>query len=221
MITNIGYEVLYPAGLRTNPTSEHPTRARTRGATGEFTIRRLSEGTATGGLAVTPSDEVYARSLWVFFPYQYGTPYCLQADEQPLTIDGDIDLGDVELSLRTGRGLTICRPQRSGVVSRAGSSRDEPARRGQAAPPPMLTIQLMPNLSVIWPNSSPQTCFSSGTVTVGAVGQGLPVAADRLGVVAVAGQADGDLRAGSELHALRGVGAHQREATGGGRAWRA
>lgn len=99
VITNIGYEVLYPAGLRTNPTSEHPTRARTRGATGEFTIRRLSEGTATGGLAVTPYDEVYARSLWVFFPYQYGTPYWLEADEQPLTIDGDIDLGDVELVL--------------------------------------------------------------------------------------------------------------------------
>ena len=31
---------------------------------------------------------------------------------------------------------------------------------------PMLTIQLMPNLSVHWPNSSPHICFSSGIVTV-------------------------------------------------------
>jgi hypothetical protein len=105
VITNIGYEVLYPAGLTTNPTDEHPTRARTRGATGEFTITRLSEGTATGGLAVTPSDEVFARSLWVFFPYQYGTPYWLEADQEPLTIDGDIDLGDVELSLQDGSAV--------------------------------------------------------------------------------------------------------------------
>jgi hypothetical protein len=105
VITNIGYEVLYPAGLTTNPTDEHPTRARTRGATGEFTITRLSEGTATGGLAVTPSDDVFARSLWVFFPYQYGTPYWLEAYEEPVIIDGDIDLGDVELSLQDGSAV--------------------------------------------------------------------------------------------------------------------
>lgn len=110
-ITNIGYEVLYPAGLTTNPTNEHPTRSRTRGSTGEFTITRLSEGTATGGLAVTPNDEAFARSLWVYFPVQYGTPYWLEADAEQLTIDGDgdgdsdggnIELGDVELVLHGG-----------------------------------------------------------------------------------------------------------------------
>lgn len=100
VITNIGYEAIYPAGLTTNPTSEHPTRARTRGASGEFTIRRLPTGTPTGGLAVTPRDEVYARSLWVFFPYQPGTPHWLGAEEQQLALDGDIDLGDVELVLQ-------------------------------------------------------------------------------------------------------------------------
>lgn len=99
VITNIGYEALYPAGQVTNPTNEHPTRARTRGATGEFTITRLAEGAVTRGLAVTSYDDVFARSLWVYFPVQYGTPYWLDAEDQPLTIDGDIDLGDVELTL--------------------------------------------------------------------------------------------------------------------------
>ncbi len=37
---------------------------------------------------------------------------------------------------------------------------------GYAAPPPMLTSQPMPNLSVTMPNSSPHTCFSRGMVTV-------------------------------------------------------
>jgi hypothetical protein len=102
VVTNIGYEVRYPAGLATNPTTEHPTRARTRGATGRFTITRLSSGDATGGLALTPHDEVSHPSLWVFFPYQYGTPYWLEAEEQELVLDGDVDLGDVELVLRGG-----------------------------------------------------------------------------------------------------------------------
>ncbi len=100
VITNIGYEVNHPAGLVTNPTTEHPTRARTRGASGEFTIRRLPSGEATGGLAVTPRDEVWARSLWVYFPTQPGTAGWLEAEQQQLTVDGDIDLGDVELVLR-------------------------------------------------------------------------------------------------------------------------
>lgn len=102
VITGIGYEVTYPAGLVTNPTSEHPTRDRADWSTGEFRVTRLSDGAATGGLAVTPHDEAYARSLWVYFPYQYGTPYWLEAEEQPLTIEGDIDLGDVELTLHGG-----------------------------------------------------------------------------------------------------------------------
>lgn len=121
VITNIGYEVLYPAGLPTNPTNEHPTRARTRGATGRFTITRLSSGEATGGLATTPHDEVFAPSLWVFFPHQYGTPYWLEAEEQPLTIDGDVALGDVELVLR-GRGPAA-------PLMRQGAGATEPAPR--------------------------------------------------------------------------------------------
>ncbi|UMG94078.1 carboxypeptidase-like regulatory domain-containing protein [Nocardioides sp. TF02-7] len=102
VITGIGYEVTYPVGLPTNPTGEHPARIRTRGASGRFTIPRLPAGEATGGLALTPHDEVSHPSLWVFFPSQYGTPYWLEAEERPLTIDGDIALGDVELTLRTG-----------------------------------------------------------------------------------------------------------------------
>ena len=35
-----------------------------------------------------------------------------------------------------------------------------------AAAPEMLTIQLTPNLSLTWPNSSPHGAFSSGTSTV-------------------------------------------------------
>lgn len=99
VLTNIGYEVTYPEGLVTNPTTEHPTRARTRGATGEFTIPRIPTGDATGGLAVTPRDEVWARSLWVYFPYQPGTPHWFEAEQPELTIASDIDLGDVELVL--------------------------------------------------------------------------------------------------------------------------
>jgi hypothetical protein len=99
VVTNIGYEVTYPAGLTTNPTSEHPTVAHTRGATGEFTITRLSEGTATGGLAVTSHDEAYGPSLWYFFPTQVATPYWLEADTTDLDIHGDVDLGDIDLVL--------------------------------------------------------------------------------------------------------------------------
>ena len=97
VITNIGYELTYPAGLATNPTPERPARNRTRGTTGRFTITQLSEGSATGGLAVTPRD--IDPKLWVHLPYQPGTPYWLEAAQQDLTIAGDVDLGDVELVL--------------------------------------------------------------------------------------------------------------------------
>lgn len=97
-ITNIGYEVTYPAGLMTNPMPERPTRSRTRGATGEFTITQLSTGTAVGGLAATPLD--IDPRLWVHMPYQPATPYWLEAPQQDLTIEDDIDLGDIELVLR-------------------------------------------------------------------------------------------------------------------------
>lgn len=97
VITNVGYEVTYPAGLATNPTPERPARSRTRGTSGEFTITQLSEGPATGGLATTPLD--IDPKLWVHMPYQPGTPYWLEASQQDLAIDDDIDLGNVELVL--------------------------------------------------------------------------------------------------------------------------
>jgi len=97
-ITNIGYQLTYPPGLATNPLPERPARRRTRGTTGEFTITQLPEGTATGGLATTPLD--IDPKLWVHMPYQPGTPYWLESSPQDLAIEGDLDLGDVELVLR-------------------------------------------------------------------------------------------------------------------------
>ena len=102
VITNIGYEVSYPAGLVTNPTDEHPAVAHTRGATGRFTVDRLSSGPATGDVPVSGHDETLGRDLWYFFPYQYGTPYWLEAEETALDLSGDVDLGDVELTLQGG-----------------------------------------------------------------------------------------------------------------------
>ncbi|TIC85066.1 hypothetical protein E8D34_13405 [Nocardioides sp. GY 10113] len=96
-ITNIGYQVTYPAGLATNPNPERPARSRIRGSSGEFTITQLSTGTATGGLASTPLDIL--PELWVHMPYQPGTPFWLEAPQQDLTIEGDVDLGDIELSV--------------------------------------------------------------------------------------------------------------------------
>jgi hypothetical protein len=78
VITTVGYQVTYPKGLITNPTREHPTRIRTRGASGEFSISRLS----------------------VVFPFQPATPYWLDADDIALDLEGDVDLGDIELVLK-------------------------------------------------------------------------------------------------------------------------
>ncbi|MEZ0577589.1 collagen binding domain-containing protein [Nocardioides sp. MH1] len=99
VITNVGYDVTYPGGQVTNPTSEHPTVAHTRGATGRFTVTRIPDGPATGALATTGYDEAYGPSLWYFFPTQVATPYWLEADQVDLDITGDVDLGDVELTL--------------------------------------------------------------------------------------------------------------------------
>ena len=93
---------------------------------------------------------------------------------------------------------------------RGGRPGGTPAARrgaGQACGWPMLTIQLMPNLSTHMPNSSPHICFSSGTVDGAAVGELLPVAAQLVGVVAT--EAHRDVVAGVVLLARRGVGAHQ------------
>ena len=68
----------------------------------------------------------------------------------------------------------------------------------------MLTIHSMPNWSSQAPYSSPQTCFSSGMVTVPVLGQLLPVPAQFLGVVAA--EAHHDVVSDRHvLHAGRGV----------------
>ncbi|KAA1420189.1 hypothetical protein F0U44_07115 [Nocardioides humilatus] len=100
VIANLGYDVTYPEGQVTNPTSEHPTVGRTRGSTGEFTVTRIPDGAATGNLGLTGYDEAYAPSLWFYFPYQVATPYWLEAEPIELEITGDIDLGDIELVLK-------------------------------------------------------------------------------------------------------------------------
>ena len=103
VITTIGYQVTYPPGLVTNPTREHPTRIRTAGATGEFSISRLSSGTATGSLVTYDPDEATDPRLSVVFPFQPGTPYWLEAEDVALDLQGDpgvTDLGDIELVLR-------------------------------------------------------------------------------------------------------------------------
>ena len=102
VITTIGYEVTFPAGQVTNPTREHPTRIRTRGATGEFSIGRLSSGRATGGVVTYDPDEATDPRLSVIFPFQPGTPYWLETDDVALDLQGDpdvTDLGDLELVL--------------------------------------------------------------------------------------------------------------------------
>ena len=102
VITNVGYQVTYPEGLVTNPTEEHPAVTHTRGATGRFTVDRLSSGPATGDVPTSGHDDTTGRNLWYFFPYQYGTPYWLEAEETALDLSGDVDLGDVELTLHGG-----------------------------------------------------------------------------------------------------------------------
>ncbi|WP_183092646.1 carboxypeptidase-like regulatory domain-containing protein [Nocardioides stalactiti] len=100
VITTLAYQVTYPQGQVTNPTREHPTRIRTRGATGEFTLTRLSSGAATGSLVTYDLDEVTDPRLSVVFPAQPGTPYWLEAEPIELDIQDDLDLGDIELVLQ-------------------------------------------------------------------------------------------------------------------------
>lgn len=45
------------------------------------------------------SCEAADPRLWVHMPYQPSTPYWLDAPQQDLAIQGDINLGDIELAL--------------------------------------------------------------------------------------------------------------------------
>jgi hypothetical protein len=102
IITSLSYELLYQQPSATNPTDEHPSRALSSGATGEFTIDALGPGDVVGRLAQTIDDsQINNEEFFVIFPYQDFTPYYLESAEDDLTIDAgvDVDLGDIALTL--------------------------------------------------------------------------------------------------------------------------
>ncbi|HWJ81224.1 MAG TPA: carboxypeptidase-like regulatory domain-containing protein [Nocardioides sp.] len=99
VVTTLGYELSYPAGQVTNPTEEHPSLARTRGASGVFTIDRLPVGPVTGDLASESHEGITHPSFITYFPFQDGTPYWLESAARAIDVQGDVDLGDVELTL--------------------------------------------------------------------------------------------------------------------------
>ena len=100
VITTLSYEFSYPPGSDRNPTTEHPTRARTFLGTGEFVITRMGTARAsvTGSLASEANfDEITDLRFAVIHPYQDGTPYWLSTDDLALDLgEGDeVDLGDI------------------------------------------------------------------------------------------------------------------------------
>ena len=102
IITWLSFELLYQQPATTNPTDEHPSRALSVGATGEFAIDALGPGDVSGRLAETIDDsQINNEEFFVIFPYQDFTPYYLTSDPVSLTIDAgtDADLGDIPLSL--------------------------------------------------------------------------------------------------------------------------
>jgi hypothetical protein len=106
LITTLSYELHHPAGLATNPTGEHPAVDRTAGASGRFAIDRLPSGPATGTLAVQTGSQITHPKFLVLFPFQDATPYWLETAPRSLDVQGDVDLGDVALLLRTGSVTT-------------------------------------------------------------------------------------------------------------------
>ena len=98
VITTLSYEFSYPRGSDRNPTTEHPTRARTFLGTGEFVITRMGAASVTGSLASEANfDEITDLRFAVIHPYQDGTPYWLSTDDLALDLgEGDeVDLGDI------------------------------------------------------------------------------------------------------------------------------
>jgi hypothetical protein len=71
-------------------------------ATGEFAVDRVPDGTVTGSLATATGDTITSPRFIVYFPWADGSPYWLETEQQEITVDGDVDLGDVELVLRGG-----------------------------------------------------------------------------------------------------------------------
>lgn len=99
VITDLSYELTYPAPTTTSPTDEHPARSKV-GPTGHFAIKRLGPATVSGGLALeAESAQLNSQEFLVVFPYQDATPYWLESETTELTVGPGIDLalGDVPL----------------------------------------------------------------------------------------------------------------------------
>jgi hypothetical protein len=102
IITSLSYELFYQQPATTNPTDEHPSRALSAGASGEFAIDALGPGDVVGRLAQTIDDaQINNEEFFVIFPYQDFTPYYLESEATSLTIHSgeSIDLGDIPLTL--------------------------------------------------------------------------------------------------------------------------
>lgn len=102
VITPLSYELFHRPGSTTNPTEEHPARARTLGAIGTFEIRRLSPGVRiTGRLAKEAGEGINDESFFVTFPFQDGTPYWLDTAAQELVApsSGTQALGDIPVTI--------------------------------------------------------------------------------------------------------------------------
>jgi carboxypeptidase family protein len=102
VITTLSYDIHYPPGQLTNPTSEHPTRDKTTGASGNFLIDRLAPGTVTGALALGgDSDQVTSPKFFVIYPFQDFTPYYLTSRTRTIEIgeQDHLKLGKIPLYL--------------------------------------------------------------------------------------------------------------------------
>ncbi len=102
VITTLSYELSYPPGSPTNPTSEHPTRDKTTAAFGRFRIDRMAAGTLTGALSQgEDTEQVTSPRFFVIFPFQDGTPYYLTSRERTVDVgrSAHLRLGDIPLFL--------------------------------------------------------------------------------------------------------------------------
>ena len=100
VVTPLSYELFHQPRLTTNPTGEHPTRARSLRATGRFTIERVHpEAVVTGRLAREAGEGINHPSYFVTFPFQDGTPYWLDTETShpEIPASGSVVLGDIEV----------------------------------------------------------------------------------------------------------------------------
>jgi Carboxypeptidase regulatory-like domain len=102
VITTLSYELIYPKGSPTQPTDEHPSRAKSRGASGRFEIDALGADTVTGRLSQGADlEQINDAEFLVIFPFQDGTPYYLTSGRRTIRVtSGDsLDLGNIPLHL--------------------------------------------------------------------------------------------------------------------------